>query len=92
MTSLSELEPLSNLEKRFAEKLHTVFAQVYPQKPEKGIATLLKRARAEASKTSQPLEEILETLYQGAVERTERRIKLLSQCNISGNETHHRSS
>lgn len=92
MTSLSELEPLNELERRFAEKLQIVFAQVHPQKPEKGIAALLKRARIQASKTHQPLEEILETLYQGAVERTERRIQLLSQCSISPNKTHPHSS
>jgi lysine/ornithine N-monooxygenase len=82
MTSLSELEPLTELEKCFVDKLHKVFAQVHPQKPEKGVAALLKKAREQAAQSNQSLAEILETLYQGAVERTERRIKLLSQCDI----------
>jgi hypothetical protein len=81
-SQMPEHIPLTPIEQEFADKLQTLFARVQPQKPEKGIAALLKRARNKAKQTDQPMELILEEIYKAAVERTERRIQLLSQCSL----------
>lgn len=77
------LTELNELEERFAERLRLLFGQVDPQKPEKGIAVLLKRAREQAAKTGQPMEQALEEVYQSAAERTARRVELLSSCPLT---------
>jgi hypothetical protein len=73
-------EPLSELERHFRERLLVLFARVDAQQPEKGVQTLLLRAHAIASETKQPLAQVLEAVYQDALERTERRLALLNQC------------
>ena len=55
---------------------------VNPQKPEKGLTTIIKRARDEAQGTGENLEHVLERHYQGAKERTERRVTLLNHCEL----------
>lgn len=75
-------DDLNPAERLFIERLAQVFAMVNPQKPEKGMMALLTRARQLAKETGQPLELVLEEVYQGAKERTERRVQLLSQCSL----------
>lgn len=75
-------DDLSPSETMFMERLARVFSLVNPQKPEKGLVALITRARNLAKETGRPLEDILEEVYQGAKERTERRVHLLSQCRL----------
>ena len=74
---------LGPLEKAYWHKLDAVFQQVQPQKPAKGIEALLKRARTAAAQANVTLEQALEEVLQGAVERTERRVRLLNQCSLN---------
>jgi hypothetical protein len=71
---------LSPLEKTYWHKLDEVFAQVSPQKPEKGLRTIIQRARKEVLKTGEDLELVLEQHFQSVKERTERRIALINEC------------
>ena len=75
-------DTLSPLEQAYWRRLAEVFALVNPQQPEKGLITIIQRARNEAQNTEEPLEQILERHYQGAKERTERRVALLNHCHI----------
>ena len=77
-----ETTPVTPEEQAFCERLFLLFARVSPQKPEKGVRTLLKRARLLAATEGIPLSQALDTIYQGAEERTERRVALLSTCKL----------
>jgi hypothetical protein len=76
-------QSLNTLEKEAWHHLAELFQQVSPQKPEKGIRTLILRARDDAEKQGLPLEEALKRMLAGATERTLRRAALLSQCGLS---------
>lgn len=76
-------QSLSPIEKEYWHKLDTVFQQVNPQKPAQGIEALLKRAKAAATQENIPLAQALEEMLKGAMERTERRLRLLGQCNLN---------
>ena len=73
---------LTPLEQVYAEKLCVLFARVDARHPEKGIETLLQRARSLSRQKSLPIGQALDEVYQGAVERTERRLLLLGQCSL----------
>jgi len=73
-------DTLSPLEQTYWHRLAEVFALVNPQQPEKGLITLIQRAREEAQSSGENLEDVLERHYQGAKERTERRVATLNQC------------
>jgi hypothetical protein len=75
---------LSPLESSYWQKLDALFKRVSARQPEKGIATLILRARAMAESESIPLAEALEAVLTGAVTRTERRIALLGHCSVPG--------
>jgi hypothetical protein len=70
----------TELEQRYCERFLALFARVEAQQPEKGIRTLIARARTLALESGQSLEVALELVYQEALERTERRLALISQC------------
>ena len=71
---------LTPLEKNYWEQLDILFQRVSAQKPEKGIQTLIIRARALAAAQNMPLSAALEETLKGATQRTERRIALLGHC------------
>ncbi len=73
-------DTLSPLEQAYWHRLSEVFALVNPQQPEKGLITIIQRARDEAKNTEEALEHVLERHYQGAKERTKRRVYRLNQC------------
>lgn len=73
-------QTLSPLEKEYWHQLDSLFQQVQPQEPEKGIQALLMRARQKTVTDGIPLEQALQDILQGAKERTERRVLLLAQC------------
>jgi|GEM_PF-2178045 len=75
-------QTLSPVEQIYWHKLAEVFQMVSVQKPEKGIKALLLRARVDALTSGVSLEEALKAVYQGARERTERRVALLSRCQL----------
>jgi hypothetical protein len=74
--------PLTPLEQTYREKLLAVFARVQPKYPEKGVMPLIRRARELAIQQGLSDEAALETVYQGAVTRTEARIQLLMRCDL----------
>lgn len=74
------LPDLSPLEVMYREKLLVLFERVDSRQPEKGIWTLICRARQKACQEGISLKDALEAVYRGAVERTERRLQLLSAC------------
>lgn len=80
MNSNDFYQTLNPLEKEYWHQLDSVFQQVQPQKPEKGIQALLMRARQRTVTEKIPLEQALQRMLQGARERTERRVQLLNQC------------
>ncbi len=75
-------QSLSPLEQSAWHRLYAVFQCVQPQKPEKGIKTLILRARDMASQQNIALAIALESILAGATERTERRVQLLKQCRL----------
>ena len=75
-------QTLSPLEQSAWKRLHAIFQNVHPQKPEKGIKALILRARETARQQNIALEIALETILAGATERTERRVQLLQQCRL----------
>lgn len=79
------MEPLSPLEEEYREKLLVLFARVQPQKPEKGVQALLARVRKRVREEDIPEARALEEMYRGAVERTERRVRLLESCRLKPN-------
>ena len=83
---------LSLLEQTYWHRLSEVFALVDPQQPEKGLITVIQRARNEAQNTGEDLEQVLERHYQGAKERTERRAALLKQCPLTSPSVIHPTS
>lgn len=80
---MSDLTPL---EEAYRQKLLSLFALVDPQKPEKGVRTLLKRARHRADAEGISYEQALADMYAGAEERTHRRVALLKACPTRRNE------
>lgn len=70
-------DTLSPLEQTYWHRLAEVFALVNPQQPEKGLITLIQRSRDEAQGSGETIEQVLERHYQGAKERTERRMALV---------------
>lgn len=73
---------LSLLEQKYWHRLHELFMLVQPQKPEKGIKTLLLRARALSEGQGIPLADALQAIYTGAEKRTHQRLALLQQCKL----------
>jgi hypothetical protein len=73
---------LSTLEQSYWQRLQTLFQLVQPQKPEKGIKTLILRAREQAASQNSTLEIALEQIFEGAAQRTQNRVKLLQQCSL----------
>ena len=71
---------LDALEQAYWHRFHELFQLVQPQKPEKGIKTLIVRARAMASTQNISLETALQQTLAGATERTHNRLALLQQC------------
>lgn len=71
---------MTPLEQVYAQKLTDVFALVAAQHPQKGIETLLNRARLASKQNQTPLEVELEAVYQGALARTQARLALLNAC------------
>jgi hypothetical protein len=81
-------ESLLPVEKNYWEQWMELFSRVHPQKPEKGIQTLILRARVLSQAQNIPLEEALSITYLGSKERTERRLMLLGNaCKIALNQT-----
>ena len=70
----------SPLEQAYREKLLELFKRVDPKKPEKGVRTLIQRARAKAANEGIAPERALEEIYRDAETRTLRRLELLSSC------------
>lgn len=73
---------LNALEQAYWHHLHEVFQLVQPKKPEKGIKTLILRAREQALSQNTPLEAALQQILEGATQRTHNRLKLLQQCQL----------
>jgi len=82
MTSSDFYSQLSPLEQTYWHKLTDLFQLVDPQKPEKGCQTLILRARQASVKNESSLETELESIFQGAQERTLRRVALLGTCTL----------
>jgi hypothetical protein len=82
MLSSDFYKALSPIEKEYWYKLFELFQLVNPQKPEKGIETLLLRAQKAALQNGSAIEKELETIFQGAHERTHRRLERLRSCKI----------
>lgn len=80
---MQDLNPLSQAEKIYAQKLSDLFQLVTPQKPEKGIRALLLRARQRVATEGVSPEQALAEIYAGAKERTERRVRLLAACPLT---------
>lgn len=75
-------QSLNALEKEYWHRLYEIFQRVNPQKPEKGIRTLITRARQSALLNQVPLDIALQDVLQGAIERTNRRVELLNRCSL----------
>lgn len=73
---------LTALEQDYWARFIALFARVDAKKPEKGIQALFARARQQALQQAKPLEVALQAEFEAATERTERRVSLLSQCQI----------
>lgn len=82
MTEHLFYDELSSIEKTYWHQLSDLFELVSPQKPEKGIKTLILRARSAARHPGSNLETELEKIFQGARNRTLKRVALLSACQI----------
>jgi hypothetical protein len=82
VSSTAFYESLSALERTYWHKLAELFQLVNPQKPEKGIQALISRARKASAENQSSLADELETMFQAAKERTLRRVKLLSRCQL----------
>jgi hypothetical protein len=76
-------ESLTETEKLYWQRLADLFQMVNPQKPEKGIKALILKARISSVENDIPYEQALEDVFQGAKERTLRRVELLSQCPVN---------
>lgn len=75
-------DSLSEVERDYWHQLAELFQLVTPQKPEKGIETLILRARKASAQKQTPLAHELEVVFQGAKERTLRRVELLNACSL----------
>jgi hypothetical protein len=82
MSSSSFYESLTETEKVYWQRLADLFQMVNPQKPEKGLQALISKARSSSIENGVPYEQVLEDVFQGAKERTLRRVKLLNQCSM----------
>ena len=80
-------QTLSPLEQAYWHRFHDLFQLVQPQKPEKGIRTLIARAQRHAEQHGVSLAEALEQSYLGASERTHKRLQLLQQCPLHQSNT-----
>lgn len=78
---------LTPLEQSYWDQFLALFNQVNPQKPEVGCRVMIERARVMAAARNIPLSEALETLYNQARQRTERRMQLLGQCRLERSAT-----
>lgn len=78
-----DLDNLDPLEAEYRDKLLALFQRVQPRVPDKGIRTLLARARKRMADEGLPQALVLEEMYRGALERTERRVRLLERCPLS---------
>ncbi|WP_373531767.1 hypothetical protein [Vampirovibrio sp.] len=82
MDSSSFYASLTDLESRYWDQFKALFQRVSAQKPEKGIQTLIIRARAMAAAQNIELAVALEETLAAATQRTERRIALLNACPV----------
>ena len=82
MTSPDFYSDLSPLEQTYWHKLADLFQLVDPQKPEKGCKALILKARKNTLAKVSALETELELIFQGAQERTLRRVALLGMCTL----------
>ena len=80
-------QSLSPIEQAAWHRLDELFQLVQPQKPEKGIKTLIIRARAQAAAQNIPLETALQQMITGASERTHKRLALLQTCSLQNKES-----
>ncbi len=80
--NLTGLSPLSSEEEAFCERLVPLFALVSSQMPEKGMRTLIMRARARVDQEQLSIQESLDLEYEGAKARTEARLRLLGNCSL----------
>jgi hypothetical protein len=65
---------------RYWHKLADLFQLVQPQKPEKGCKALILKARQASIENQSSLEMELAIVFQGAEERTHRRVGLFGHC------------
>ena len=80
MLSPNFYETLTPVEQAYWHRFAELFQLVAAQKPEKGIETLIRRARNAATEKGHGLSEELESTFQAAQARTLRRIELLNRC------------
>ncbi len=65
---------------QMAQNLFELFERVQAQQPERGVNTLLHRAQNLSKAENITLSLALETIYQGALKRTEARLALTQSC------------
>ena len=85
MTESVFYNSLSQIEQEYWHQLADLFQLVNPQKPEKGIQSLILRARKSSRDNQSSLEQELGAVFQGAKERTLRRVALLNACQLLKN-------
>jgi len=85
MTESVFYNSLSQIEQEYWHQLADLFQLVNPQKPEKGIQSLILRARKSSGDNQSSLEQELDAVFQGAKERTLRRVALLNTCQLLKN-------
>jgi len=86
MTSPDFYSDLSPLEQTYWHKLAELFQLVDPKKPEKGCKALILKARKSSLEKVSSLETELELIFQGAEERTQRRMSLFGNCKLKNKD------
>ena len=76
---------LTPAEEQFWTQCLDLFALVNASYPERGIRSLMQRAKKQTG-PNLPYNEALEQEYQAAKVRTEARLKLLGQCSIESKQ------
>lgn len=82
MTGTTPCDDDAAIEAHYRQLFLALFARVQAKHPERGIATLFSRAKKQVEKTGCPYGDALETEYQAAKIRTEKRLALTQQCDI----------
>jgi hypothetical protein len=77
----SDLSQDTELVRAFDARCRELFAMVEARHPERGIATLVGRARTLAQSESIPFSVALDTIYAAAEVRTHARLRLM-QCRL----------